>query len=431
MMLGDSGYIRNYLAFGALFLLFAAILTAAIYIFSTPSSVRDLYFLYGDAMYRGAVPYADNGMAWEYPPMAFVLFLIPRLMASSPFGYGIAYNIEVFAFFMIGLWLIKKTAEHYGRNPVSFMGIYALLMILMFEFVADRYDIFPMVTTAAAIYCYVTGRRDWALVFLTVAAAMKLYPAMIVPLVLISMLAGRDWKSLAKGISVSAAAVALLVIPLFLAGADPLSYLQYHILRPLQVETVAASVIMMATSMGLTSSWTMMSFGSDNLFGPWADIILPYLPVLTGLSAVFLYAAFATVTMKMKRIGEGTDPQFAIIAFLLISMSMVFGKVLSPQFLIWLIPFAILVLACVPGRFSTKRHFLISMAAQAILIQAAFLVNYGMRAADDPFTDAGMALIVIKNLALFASVYLAGSMLGTRIRRKGNGTDPCEPETAA
>ncbi|MDR1954689.1 MAG: hypothetical protein LBP82_01895, partial [Candidatus Methanoplasma sp.] len=123
----------------------------------------DIYFLYADEVLGGRTP------QMEYPPFALALIIIPRLFTSDPYIYWALFTAETFAFFAVGLWVVRRLAAFFGKSQNLFMLIYAIGLRLLIELVVDRYDIFPMVLTLLSLYFFVTKRYVLALVFLSVA----------------------------------------------------------------------------------------------------------------------------------------------------------------------------------------------------------------------------------------------------------------------
>lgn len=116
----------------------------AIYIGQIETEViRDRFWKNADPLAHGEIP------IMEYPPFALVLFAIPRLFASSPWGYNALYVVMVYIAVIAGMIYVRRIAEMYDASQTKAMVVYCVLIVMFLQFVADRYDIFPMVMSLA------------------------------------------------------------------------------------------------------------------------------------------------------------------------------------------------------------------------------------------------------------------------------------------
>lgn len=388
--------------FGAAFAIACIVFLAVVKISGIGPEVVTVYLGYADKMMDGLMPYSDFDA--EYPPFAFVFMLIPRLFASSMFGYEIAFAVEAFIFFMIGLWFSGKLAKKLGKNPYNLMLIYSVLMVLMLEFALDRYDIFPVVLVLASIYCFVTKRYIWACAILSVATMTKLYPALLFPIYMIPFLMDRDWRNMFRGIAVFLATAFAILIPFMLKDLSSVFvFLDYHLDRPLEIESTAGSVISAASLLGLTDISFGFDFGSNNIYGSWPDAVMPYLTPIMLVSVVAAYAGAIYSFVKLKRSGRDTeDNRLVLIGFAIFTVVMLFvvlGKVFSGQYMLWFVPF-ILLLMMLPIDHSVKRNILYLFILAEVLTQLNFLINYGLGDLTLGITGTGAAILLARNAVM-------------------------------
>jgi len=355
----------------------------------------------------------------EYPPFALALMLIPRVFTSAVFWYNIGFVIEMFAFFVIGLLLMRKMAEKLDADGKKAMLGYTIPMLLMLPFVLDRFDIIPVVLTLASVYCYITKRYVWAFALLSIATMTKLYPAILFPIFIIPFLADRDWKEAIKGTAVFAITSFIIVLPIMLLNLDMLTYfIGYHTDRPLQIESVAASFLYPLSVFGLTEMQTMFGYGSDNLIGPWPDAAAALLTPLMLLSVITVYAVYAFTLGKMK--AEKKDDEHNRILLMggaiLISIMMfiLIGKVFSSQFLLWIITPVIFILML------TENHVLKCTIFRLLVIilvitQIQFFYNIGYLGGGSNINALGMSLILLRNIAVIVLLYMVIKSIRDRI----------------
>lgn len=410
MSLLDDDIRRYSVYYGIIFAIASAVFIIIVWATGVPSDVKDCYFVYADAMMNGVMPYTPGtGLSWEYPPFSYVFMFIPRIFASTATGYEIGFVIEVIIFFVLGLLVTGKIAIKLRQGPYLPMLVYSILMLVMFEFLTDRFDIFTAVMTLFSVYLFFFTDKKWlAFVILTIAAATKLYPALLIPLFIILLGADRKWKDVAIGGAAVSITTLLIMIPFILTGVEYMMFLQYHTDRPLEVESVASSIIMIASMLGLTQSYVGFDFGSDNLYGPWADAIGPYMTWIFVIVVIILYFVFASYAVRAKRQKIDIKLQLvSVFGFMIILSFFLFGKVISGQYPIWLIPFALLIVMVFSNENTMKSKLFLCFLASEAFTQLNFAVNYGLRDKGEDFSDIGIIILFIRNILLILCFLLA------------------------
>ena len=362
--------------------------------------MRDRYWKNAYPLFHGDVP------VMEYPPFAMVFFAIPGLFGEGPWPYNIAYVAEAFAFTVIGLYFVNRLAKDVGFDPRRAMALYILLMALLIEFVADRYDIFPMVITLASLVMFVEKKHGWAFMLLALGMMTKVYPAVIAPIYMIYMMGNSDIKGAFKGAGVFAltslvvVAVAWIVQPETVTG-----FLEYHSDRPLQTESVAASILYPLSVIGLFEADIQLfrdnGFGSDNLVGPFPDAVAGVLLPLMVLSIVALYAV---CLFRCRRFASGGIKALVVAISLSLFLFLTVNKVLSAQYLLWLVPFVVYLVMLSDGSEGSKRLGILCVAV-CLLTQLFFSYNAGWCNGD--INGFGMTLILVRNIVLVAIVPVA------------------------
>jgi uncharacterized membrane protein len=256
----------------ALFCLGHAVILLPLFdtIYRMPHSSTVLYLDYASRVMGGGFPYRDFFM--EYPPLALVFFILPRLFSSTLSLYSGAFEIEVLLFDLLGLYLIYRIAKIYGRTPWIMMAVYSAALLAIGPIIIESYDIFPAILTLLSIFLFITGRHKTAWVILALGFMTKLYPALIAPVFIFYYLRDHEYKRIWTGIGVFSATCLIIAIP-FLATA-PSSFLNVvtmHGSRPLQLETTYSSVLLIIHRLTNTNPELVFSAGSDNIVGPLPD----------------------------------------------------------------------------------------------------------------------------------------------------------------
>ncbi len=369
--------------------------------------MRDRYWKNAYPLFHGEMP------VMEYPPFALVFFAIPELFASGPWEYNIAYVAEVFAFVLIGMYLVRRLADDMGFDPIRSMALYMMFMLLLVEFVADRYDIFPMALTLASLVMFVEKKHGWAFLFLALGTMTKLYPAAIVPIYMICLFGKSDFKGAFRGAAVFALASLAIAGAFWMAEPEMVTgFLGYHTDRPLQLESVAASILYPLSVIGLFDARIQLfaenDFGSDNLIGAFPDAVASALMPLMALSIAVLWLVCLVRRRKLASGGNG-PVVLAILMALLLFLTV--NKVLSAQYLIWLVPFLVFVIMESDGSELSRRTGLLS-ALICVLTQAFFAYDAGW--CDGDVNGWGMLMILARNIALVALVWLVAKELRSR-----------------
>ncbi len=293
---------------------------------------------YGDLMRAGHTPYRD--FVLEYPPLAAPLLWLPTMVARGTVGYRLAFGVEALVFDLlgvgVGLWLVRRVAPHippWGIVLAQPLWLLCAGRVL----VCDRFDVSVAVLMLLAIALVVARRPRLAWLVLGLATALKLYPVVLLPLfALVAVSGGRRWR-LAGDIGAFAAAI---VVPGLIVARGDLpavaTFLTYHLDRGLEIETVYASALMIGRSLSGPVSQRWGHGGNE--------IVAPLAPLLTSLTLPLTVLALGAVYLVAwhRRHGWADTPTLvddlarlsvaAILAFMLA------GKVLSPQYLLWLYP---------------------------------------------------------------------------------------------
>lgn len=341
------------------------------------------YERYGDAIRAGHVPYRD--FAVEYPPGALPMFVLPTLIGGS--------YASTFAWLMAacGVCLVAVVAS---VRPVA-GGYVALAPVLSGSLILSRFDLWPALLATCAILLLAGDRHRWGWALLGAAAAAKLWPLVVVPPALSwSVRRGRAGAPL-----VGAAVFAAIMLPFFVLSPGGLwSSIHGQVSRPLQVESLAASFLQTFASPTVVSS-----HGSQGIAGHGT---------LAAAFGVLQVVVLAALWLSFVR-GPATPERFRRYAAACVCAFVALGKVLSPQFLIWLIPLVPLV----RGRRG--------LAATSLLTAALVLTQvwFPQRYFDYALRRQLAGVVLLRDLALvLLLVVLAAPRLksGFRVEPGGN-----------
>jgi Glycosyltransferase family 87 len=292
------------------------------------------YFKYANYIVgRGLFPYRDFSV--EYPPLSLPIFVIPRLLAGHSFsGYMDVFELMMAACGMIaaGLSAYLLAAQRVSTRQLVFgVALVALSPVLLGAVLLSRYDLFPTMLTIAALTALYFDRRRTAFALLALGTAAKAYPIVILPLALVYVWRRDGRRAALWCLAVFAAVVLVCFLPFLLVAPHGVWWAVHgQENRPLQLESVGAALFLAGHQLiGLHLSY-YFTHSSDNLDGhvPMAFAGVMSILQLVALVAVWLLYARGPAT----RTRLLTASAAAVCAFI------VFDRVLSPQYLIWLAP---------------------------------------------------------------------------------------------
>ena len=319
-----------------------------------------LYQSFGDRMADGELPYRDFRV--EYPPGALPAFLVPALLSRSegepvyePEPNDAARGFaRAFAGLMTALLaatvvltaLSLRALRASLRHGALALGLVAATPLLLGELVLTRFDALPVALTAGAVAALLSGRARLAALVLGLAIATKLYPLLLLPLVAIHVYRRRGRRPAATVVGIAAGTAALVVAPfLALAPGEAWFSIRSQLTRGLQVESLPGSVVLAlgraADELGLGALGTGVAEGgtgevrSADVTGALGSVV----GTLAGLLAVAVVVAVWVAAWR----SESTPARVVRDCAAVVAAQVALGRVLSPQFVLWLVPLVPLV----------------------------------------------------------------------------------------
>lgn len=369
------------------------IVSAILIVLVSPNHGDPLVFLkIADPIASGAIPYLEFPV--EYPPLALLPLVLPRMLVgvdAPPLAYEVLFGLVNLAVAALSgavvVWLAKKgwSAQSDRDTLLMFLALaFALSVLVIF-----RFDILPAFLTIAAVAAVAAGRPGWAGFALGLGVATKLYPGFLAPVLLAYYLVGRRWSAagfFAFGLVVTVGSV--LLQSYLVAGPDSLSFLNYQRDRGIEIESVVGGLALLADNIAGIDARVSFGFGSFEVESPVVDALAA--PAFIGelvLGLALLVAGAFAFIRDARRFGSVMPRTLIayIVATLLVAM--LTNKVLSPQYMVWLLPFG----ALLPRR----QAFLLL----GLCVLTTFVYPFGFDAlrAGDPLV---VAVVNVRNLLL-------------------------------
>jgi len=360
--------------------------------------VNDLfvYRSFADPFLAGGLPYRD--LFFEYPPLAAPAIALPGVAGTGDEAFRVAFAVWTLLLAGAVVLLCGALAELSGGERRRALLAAALMPLLCGALLRTHFDVAPVAATLAGLWLVVAGRPRSGLAVLGAAVMLKGFPAVVVPVAL-AWLWGRGERRAAwqGGLSCLAVIAAVGAAALALSPGGAVDTVRYHLERPVQVESVPAVVLLVLDGAGAGEAVLVESHRSNGLEHAAA-------PAIAALLAGALAAAVATLTLLAMRHGGGADGarRLLLASLAAVTAFAVLGKVLSPQFVIWVLPLGALALAWrLPA-------LAVAVACAALLTQVEFPAHYADLVAREP---AAVALVATRDAVLLLVLALAGREL--------------------
>jgi uncharacterized membrane protein len=288
-----------------------------------------LYRQYGDALLAGHLPYRDVFV--EYPPGAIPLFAGPSLAPEG--AYDAIFKVLMTLCCIGAIYCVCFVLERSGSRPA---GIWTGALFLALSPIAlgpvslNTYDAWPALVTVAAVAALVTDRGRFALALLGMAAAAKLYAVLLVPVAVVWLWKERGRRQALESLGVFAATAVVLVVPwIAISPGGVWDSLHAQVGRGLHTESLGASILLVADRIGWYQAHVVSTAPaiSRDVAGD-----LPHAIAAASAGLAILAALVPAAVLLFRRVSPGLAFATSVAGFL------AFTKVLSPQYVVWLIP---------------------------------------------------------------------------------------------
>jgi hypothetical protein len=371
--------------------LYLAVLLKVMSFYLLKVSVGDvrLYQRWSGIIAAGSFPAHDP--RWQYPPLAGAVMLLPRLFGGDYLTTFVVMMILVDALILILLL----------RSGGRLIGAWAWVagIFLLGPFCYARYDIVVALATVAALLALPRMRTFGVLT--AVGAMLKVLPVFFL------LALPRDRRGV-RAITAFVAASGVCLLAGAALGRGEWSFLTGQQDRGLQMEAVAATPFHIARMFGWKGVKIRHRYGSSELLGTGVPDTATVCLVLT----VVMLAIIAIIVWR--RPSATWDPVFACDVALAVTLAaIVTSRVLSPQYLIWLLGVAAVCLTLGATR---------QRPAIVLILLAAFLSHVEFPLLWKSIEKAhviGLTVLFARNLLLLAATVSAILRLRSRPRRLG------------
>ncbi|HEY1348654.1 MAG TPA: hypothetical protein VGF67_03400 [Ktedonobacteraceae bacterium] len=354
----------------------------------------------------------------EYPSLSVLPFSLP-LLAPLP-CYALAFVLMMTLVAGLIYWLLA-CSDAWRAAPI-FLFYLLLGTVGLFQ---ERFDLLPATCT---LICVLAARRGhWRVAYIALALGglLKLYPFVMLPALLLDE--QRQWPAQRANPDTDRPGLAwawskarrwhncLLFTALLsvVTGGFALLNVQdalispfhYFLARPIQIESLAGSVLWSASHMGVPYTIDF-TFGSLNLESQLSLLLSPLDTALLLCGILFL------LWLQWKRRIDLLEAMVGLLCVLIAT-----GKVFSPQYLLWLLPLLAYLYAC--GK--TSRAWMCCWAMISLLTTCIYALYYSRLT--DPQLDPQIVqtfggffeLVMLRNVLLLGTtIAFLGGWWGVR-----------------
>jgi len=406
------------------------------------------------ALREGLPEPTSSELLVEYPPLAVLA------MAAIAVGldlesesdqvsdaFNLRYRLALFAVDMallaaLTLWAARIPANGLprGRPDAGRLAVYGACGLVLGNLIFDRLDLIVGALLIPSAIMLVRGRWLASFALLAVAINFKASPLALAPLwVLASVAPGvyaearRRPLPLLNAVAVRslvlAGFAALLFAPFLVSeGSRAFDFLQFRAIQGVQIESIPATILLVLHALGLPLD-VVSTLGAYELDTPLSAVVGAASPALILVAACATAAVFIrgsttvaveganapgsarTRTSRVRSLAAADPTRFLVAVLTTLLLTLVTSKVLSPQYLFWLLPLVTLVQVGPVRGWTFLGGFLVMCAFTTAIFPYLYGRTLVRRDPDgDGFLDPtplGVSLLIVRNAALIWLAWLA------------------------
>lgn len=306
-----------------------------------------LYSQWAEILQQGRFPVGDQ--MWQYPPLVGPVLALGALLPPEPV-VGLVLLMLAADAATFGV-LLRQVAN--GARPDG-VWTWILAGMLIGPVWLTRFDVLPSLFAVLALLAL--SRPARAGMWMGVGALLKVWPVL-----LLIAVPRRSWLRAIAGFAVTSA-VLLLALAITMTGGSSFAGEQRS--RGLQVESVPAWLFLMGHHLGWPRRFEYR-YGAMEVMARGTE------QVALSVTVLALVALGALALLRL--IGRLDHAQPADIALVVVLMSMITSRVLSPQYFIWL---AAIAAVCLLSSTTVMRPVIVVLMPAAALGQVLYPMHY-------------------------------------------------------
>ena len=274
----------------------------------------------------GKLPYRD--VKFEYPPLAVPLIGLPQLVKVGSYKLGFGLIQLAFALLLMAMCVLAARRTGGDERRAAF-GL-AIAPLLAGSLMRGYFDVAPIALTMAALVAILYGRVKLGFALLGLAVMTKGFPLVVAPIALAWLLGRGQRRQALEGLATLALVAGVLGLAVLAFSPGGAWYaIHYQTARPLEIESTPATMLYV---------WDWLFGRRGRMFGSFGSINLGHAGsgFVTVLCGLLLIASIAALTYRAARQNQPRGLVLASVAA--VAAFAAFGKVFSPQYVVWLAP---------------------------------------------------------------------------------------------
>jgi hypothetical protein len=359
--------------------------------------VDQIYRPWAEILGSGTFPLDDD--MWQYPPGAAGILLGPDLFPW--WTYRHAFIALMLIFDAVVLLCLLRSGRNAPDGKGSPLGgwLWVVAPPILGPIVLSRYDL--AVTGLAVLALTLIGRtrlHHLGGFIAGVAASVKVWPVLLV-------LGVGGWRKLSTTALWTVAGAAAVCLGFAAAMPGAFSFLQFQGERGVEVESIFATPFLIARHFGWSGN-IQFTYGCLEFHGPWVALFSK----LAMASSVLGFGWLVLWRVKARVWNDSTAFDTALTAMLIFVVT---SRVLSPQYMIWLVGLAAL---CLTRASTTQRPAALLILAATPLTYLEFPFWFSEVLSGDVLATT---VLIIRNLLLVVATCWSATALWYSTKASG------------
>jgi hypothetical protein len=297
---------------------------------------------------RPLAPYTD--FPCEYPPGSVLFFASLRIPFDDETSYAKAFGMVMAGLNLAtaALVMIEMTNRRGSVRPAVVCALaFSVWVVLLGRVAYSRFDSLSMFAATLGLLAWGRSRPLAAAALLGLGGAIKLWPALLIlPVALVRPEGdGGTTRTLRRTVITCTAGLIGFALPHFIVvalgtrPADLFSYLQFQGERPLQRESIPASVLSILHFAGVSNATLRYDYGSFNVIAAGWQTLARF------LALIFLTSYGAILVALTLHRNVRSLHWMSSLCGLIVCLSVVTSKVFGATYIVWFLPFCLISLA--------------------------------------------------------------------------------------
>ena len=336
----------------------------------------------------------------EYP-VPVLAIMLPQYLAAmlNSLGFAVLFAVSMLAVDATFTWSLWRVG---GRKRSEAVNFWLWFVPAIGPLAYFRFDLVPAMLAGAAVLA-AARRPAWSGMLTAIGAALKLWPALMLPSFLLRR---RDRRSVLLGFC--STGIAIAAISLAVGGWGRLvSPLHWQFGRGLQIESVFATPLMLVRSFHPHHVWSVdvSQYKAFEIYGPGVHLF----GTLATVASVAGLGLLGWLWHRARMLPSVSPETVGWLFLATASVVTITNKTLSPQYILWLGGPLAALLARWPGDPHVRRAAR-QLLVICVLTQLVFPLTYASLASNvTSLTVPSTLLLAARNVLLIRLTWLACS----------------------